>query len=128
MHTKILVNSTIQFCESRHQKKKCLAKVWSFLALSPQYEDPLKFLHGNYLLIATIFKLHKYQAFSLIKMAKSDLPIIILVCEKVWFAVNRPSKVLFFNFCLFHFSKFQVTIVKNLMKNHPFYNWFQRFL
>ena len=35
--------------------------------------------------------------------------------EKVWFTINGLlSKMLFFYFCLFHFSKFQVTIVKDL--------------
>ena len=34
------------------------------------------------------------------KCAKSDLPIICLVCEKVWFSIN---------FWLFRLSKFQMT-------------------
>ena len=37
--------------------------------------------------------------------------------EKIWFTINGLSKILFFNFCLFDFSKFQMNIVKNLMKN-----------
>ena len=47
---------------------------------------------------------------------KSNLSIINSGCEKVWFTINGLSKMLFLNFCLFHFSKFQMTIVKNLME------------
>ena len=50
-------------------------------------------LNGNHLWMANIFKLHKYQKFALMKMqnrAKSDLPIINSVYEKVWFTNNRP--------------------------------------
>ena len=35
--------------------------------------------------------------------------------EKVWFTINVPSKMVFFNFCFFHLPKFQMTIVKNLI-------------
>ena len=34
--------------------------------------------------------------------------------------------MLFYNFCLFHFSKFKMTIVKNLIKNNPVLNEFQK--
>ena len=53
--------------------------------------------------------------------AKSDLPIRNSVCEKVWFTINEPSKMLFFNLWLFHFSKFKMTIVKNLMEKPSFF-------
>ena len=53
--------------------------------------------------------------------AKSGLPIINSVCEKVWFTISGLSKMQFFNFCLFHFSKFQVAIVKNLIKKPYFF-------
>ena len=52
---------------------------------------------------------------------KSDLPVINLVCEKVWFTINGLPKMLFFNFCLFHFSKFQMTIVKSFMEKLSFF-------
>ena len=67
-------------------------------------------LNGNYLLMANIFKLHKYKIFGLMKMHN----ICKIWFAKVWFTINGPSKMLFFNFCLFIFSKFQMTIVKNL--------------
>ena len=37
------------------------------------------------------------------------------VCEKVCFTIKEPSKMLFLNSSLFPFSKFQMTIVKNLI-------------
>ena len=36
--------------------------------------------------------------------------------------------MLFFNFCFFHFPKFEMTTVKNLMKNQPFIKWISRVL
>ena len=61
--------------------------------------------------------------------AKSDLPITNSVCEKAWFPIHGLSKILFFNFYLFRFSKFQKAIVKNFMeKVIPFYNGFWGFL
>ena len=35
--------------------------------------------------------------------------------------MNYPPKMPFFNFCLFHFFKFLLTISKLLWKNHPFF-------
>ena len=43
------------------------------------------------------------------------MPIKYSVCEKVWFTINEPSKMVFCNFCLFPLPKFQMTIVKNFM-------------
>ena len=34
---------------------------------------------------------------------------------------NGPVKMHFLNFYLFHFSKFQITIVNNLMEKHSFF-------
>ena len=53
--------------------------------------------------------------------AISDLPIIKSVCEKVRFTINVLFKMTFLNFCLLHFPKFQVTIVKNLMEKPSFF-------
>ena len=49
----------------------------------------------------------------IIMWAKSDLQKINSVCKKGWFGW-------FFSFCLFHFSKFEMTIIKNLMKKPSF--------
>ena len=76
-------------------------------------------LNGKHLLMANIFELHKYQIFVYwicMIWGKSDLPIVNSVCEKVWFTINGMLKILFFNFSLFHFFKFQMTIVKILME------------
>ena len=35
--------------------------------------------------------------------------------------INELSQMLFFNFCLFYFFKFQMTIVKNLIKKPSFF-------
>ena len=48
------------------------------------------------------------------------MPITNSVCEKVWFTINGLPKMLLFNFCFFHFSIFQMTIVKNVMEK-PFF-------
>ena len=71
-----------------------------------------------------IFKLHKYQTFGLLKMR--NMSKIWFANNKIslwndWFTTNGMSKMLIFNFCLFHFSKFQMTIVKNLMKKPSFF-------
>ena len=74
-HTKIAVNSAIQYFEGCSQKK-CLLKVWSFLVHPPPCKIFTK-LNRNHLLIANIFKLHEYQTFGLMKMHN--------MC-KIWFA------------------------------------------
>ena len=76
-HTKIAVNSAIQYFEGCSQNK-CLLKVWSFLVHPPQNGGPAK-LNGNHLLMANIFKLHEYKTFGLMKMHN--------MC-KIWFANN----------------------------------------
>ena len=38
------------------------------------------------------------------------------VCKEVWFTMNRPLKMLLFNFGLFPFLKFQMILVKNPIK------------
>ena len=76
-HTKIAVNSAIQYFEGCSQKK-CLLKVWSFLVHPPPCKIFTK-LNRNHLLIANIFKLHEYQTFGLMKMHN--------MC-KIWFANN----------------------------------------
>ena len=77
-HTKIAVNSAIQYFEGCSQKK-CLLKVWSFLVHPPPCKIFTK-LNRNHLLIANIFKLHEYQTFGLIKMHNMS---------KIWFANNK---------------------------------------
>ena len=49
------------------------------------------------------------------------MQIIKSVYRKVYFTMNEPPKMPFFNFCLFHFFKFPLTISKLLWKNHPFF-------
>ena len=75
------------------------------------------------ILMANIFKLHEYQTFGLMKMHKLNkiwFAINKFSLWKVWFTANWPSKILFFNICLFHFFEFQMTIVENLMEKYPF--------
>ena len=80
-HTKTAVSSTIPYFEG-HSQKKCLLKVWSFLVYPPQNGSPVNFfakLNGNHLLMASIFKLHEYQTFRLMKTHN--------ICI-IWFANN----------------------------------------
>ena len=74
-------------------------------------------LNGNHLLMDINFKPRKYQTFM----------------SKVWFAYNNFSlwkslvydkwgvKNAIFIFCIFHFSKFQMATVKNLMEKSSFF-------
>ena len=81
-HTKIAVNSTIQYFEGRSQKK-CLLKSLKFFGPSTTKLRPCKIiakLNVNHLLMANIFKLHEYQTFGLIKMHNMS---------KIWFANNK---------------------------------------
>ena len=83
-HTKIAVNSTIKFLESRN-KKKYLLKVWSFFSPPITLWQPCKIfakLNRNHLLLAKIFKLQKFQIFVLLKMHSMS---------KIWFANNKFS-------------------------------------
>ena len=81
-HTKIEINSTIQYFEG-YSRKKCLLKVWGFLIYPPQNGgQPCKTftkLTRNQLLMANIFKLHQYKIFGLMKIHN--------MC-KIWFANN----------------------------------------
>ena len=74
-HTKIAVNSAIQYFEGCSQNK-CLLKVWFW---STHKKMAALQSNGNHLLMANIFKLHEYQTFGLMKMHN--------MC-KIWFANN----------------------------------------
>ena len=80
-HTKIAVNSTMQYFEGSSQKK-CLLKVWIFGPPTTKWRPCKIFakLNRNHLLMANIFKLHKYQTFGLMKMHNMN---------KIWFANNK---------------------------------------
>ena len=82
-HTKIAVNSTMQYFEGSSQKK-CLLKVWIFGLPTTKWRPCKIFakLNGNHLLMANIFKLHEYQTFGLMKMHNMS---------KIWFANNKFS-------------------------------------
>ena len=79
--------------------------------------------------MTNIFKLYKCQTFVLLKMHNM---------RKIWFPNNKFSlwkssvynkrvvENAIFNFFFFHFSKFQMTIAKNLMKKNPFLRWISR--
>ena len=85
-HTKIALNSAIEYFKGCSQKKKISAKKLELFGPPTTKWRPSKVfakLNGHHLLMANIFKLHKYQMFGLIKMhmcAKSDLPITYSVC------------------------------------------------
>ena len=86
-HMKTAVNLTIQFFERRYQKKYKSLKIFGPPTTKWQ---PCKFfvkLNGNNLLMANIFKLHKYQTFGLLKMHNMS---------KIWFANNKFDFLLTF--------------------------------
>ena len=61
-HTKIAVNSAIQYFEGCSENK-CLLKVWNFLVHLTSKWQPCKVfakLNGNHLLMINFFKLHEY--------------------------------------------------------------------
>ena len=82
--TKLAVNWAIQYSEGSSQKKLLSLKI--FVPPTTKWRPYKVFakLNGNHLLMANIFKFHKYQTFGLMKMynmyAKSDLPITYSVC------------------------------------------------
>ena len=80
-HTKIAVNSTMQYSEGSCQKKYLL-KVWIFGLPTTNWRPCKMFakLNGNHLLMANIFKLHEYQTFGLMKLHNMS---------KIWFANNK---------------------------------------
>ena len=81
-HTKIAVNLTIQFFES-HYQKKCQVKVWSGPPTKKWQRCKIfAKLNGIHLLMANIFKLHKYQTFGLMEIHNVD---------EIWFANNKFS-------------------------------------
>ena len=68
-HTKIAVNSTIQFLKAA--LKEMPAKSLNFFGPLTTKWRPCKMfvkLNGKHLLMANIFKLHEYQTFGLMKM------------------------------------------------------------
>ena len=77
-HTKIAVNSAIQYFEGCCLKK-CLLKFEVFWSTHHKMRPSKIFvkLNGNHLLMANIFKLHKYQTFRLMAIHNT--------C-KIWFA------------------------------------------
>ena len=106
-HTKTAVNSTMQFFES-HYQRKYMVKVWRFLAHPPQNDGPVKFLQNwkatifSWLIFSNCVNIRHLAYWKCVIWTESELPIINeKVCEKVWFTINRLSKGLFFNFCLF---------------------------
>ena len=120
-YTKTVVNSTIQYFEGCSRKKCLSTKCLMFFGPPTTKWRPCKFfakLNRNYLLMANIFKVHEYETFGLMKMHnkwKIWFANTIFSLWKAWFTINGPPKMLFFNFCLFSFSKFQIIIVKNLI-------------
>ena len=65
-----------------------------------------------------------YPTFGLLKMhnmSKMWFANNKFSCKDAWFTINRLSKILFLPF---HFSNFQITIVKN----HPFLWWISKVL
>ena len=96
-HAKIAVNSRMQYFE-RNSQKKSLLKVWIFGLPTTKWRPCKIFanLNRNQLLMAKILKFYEW--------AKSDLPITNSVCEKVWFTIDGPSKMLFFLSFTFFFQ------------------------
>ena len=69
-HTKIAVNSAIQYFEGCSQKKMSAKSFKLFGPPTTKWWSCKVFakLNGNHLLMANIFKLHKYQVFGLMEM------------------------------------------------------------
>ena len=111
-----------------------MVKVWRSSANAPQNWGSLKFLRNwtktifQWLIFSHFANIWCLVWWKCIIWAKSDFQIINSVYEKIWFTINGPSKMVFFNFCHFHFSKFQISIVKIFWKSHPFFNGFRKFL
>ena len=95
--TKIVLNSTKQFFDSYYWKQ-CLVKVWSISTHPQQNDRPFKIfakLHGNYVLLANMFKLYKCQTFGLMK--KDNLSKISSANNKFIFLTISLWKYLVYN-------------------------------
>ena len=82
-YTKTAVNSKMKFFESRYQKKMSSKNLLKFFDPSTTKLPPCKIFekwNGNHLLMANIFKLHKYQIFGLRKVHNMS---------KIWFTNNK---------------------------------------
>ena len=100
-HTKIAVNSAIQYFEGCSQKK-CLLKVWRFLVHSQRSVklngiERKRSFKGQYFQTSRISDIW-FNENSKFICSKSDLPIKCSVCEKVWFTINVPPNMILFNF------------------------------
>ena len=95
-HQKIAVNSAIQYFKDCSQRK-CLLKVWSFLVHLSRISDI--WFNKNAQYVQNLICQWHIQS----------------VCEKGWFTINEPSKMLLFTFCRFPLPKFLKAIVKNLI-------------
>ena len=84
-------------------KKKCLLNMWRFLAYPPtkkwRFCKSFAKFNGNHLSMVNIFKLHKNQTFSLIKIRKMRKIWFannkFSLSEKVFSTINEPSKLSF---------------------------------
>ena len=84
-------------------------------------------LNGNHLLMANIFKLHKYQTFGLLElhnMSKIWFANIKFSLWKTWFTINGLSKMLFHFIASFIFPNFNWLLPKLLIL---FHNGFREF-
>ena len=125
-HTKTVVNATIQFFESRYQKKY-LGKVFLPFVRPPQNDGHVRFLRNWTetmfwwrLIFSNFTKIRHLVYWKCIIWAKSDLPIISSVFKKFWFAINGLWKWWFLIFAFFVFPNFKWLLPKILWKNHPF--------
>ena len=81
-------------------------------------------LNGNHLLMANLFKLHKYQTIGLLKCiiwAKSNLAILNPVCKKFVLRLTGCRNCYFLIFAFFYFFIFKMTIVKNNTEKPSFF-------
>ena len=79
-------------------------------------------MNGNYILMATFFKLRKYQTFGLIELhnlSKGQLADRIFKLWKSYFTITRPWNIQLVKFWLFNFPNFHITFSKNFMKKLP---------
>ena len=121
---KAAVNLTIQFLESRYQKK--FHRSLMFFCPPTTEWRPCKFLWNwtetifQWLIFSNFTNIRHLVYWKCIIWAKSDLLIINSVCEKVCFRIDGMSKMLFHFTALFIFPNFKWLLSKLLRKNNPF--------
>ena len=97
---------------------------WKFQVLWPTHHKVIRRkFNGNYILMATFSKLHKYQTFCLIELHNLSKGQLADRMFKLWknyvYNYRAISNIQLLKFWLFNFPNVHITFFKNFMKRLP---------